>query len=152
MESCKTGANLSHRDQRFRQAEESFANQPRIREETTHGPAVQKPDITQIVLKKEGPLIWPGPSHPFPDREFGNYPSLPGPRQKMNQRRQQVMLHGEPAVGGLHKVPDPDPRDFSSELLVAPQIADMLDHRVTEHHVEGLVPKRKLAAVGKYPG
>src|SRR5262249_50384715 len=120
---------LFHCYQGFRQPEKPLANDSRAGEQAAHGAAVEEPDVAQVVLEEKCPLVRARPGDPFPDCEFVDQPPLPAPRQEMDQRREQMVLHREPAIRGLHKVTDSDPCNLPGELFLPRRAAHMLDHR-----------------------
>src|SRR5439155_27031982 len=83
--------------------------------------------------------------------DYVDQTQMPAPRQEMDQQREQIVLDGEPAVRGLYKVTDPDPRNLPGELFLPQRVAHMLNHRIAEHHVERLVPERELQSVAENP-
>src|ERR1039458_6284997 len=62
-----------------------------------------------------------------------------------------MLLHGKPAIRRLHPESAPHPRHLAREALLAGGVADVLDHRIAEDHVEGLVTKRQPATVSRHP-
>src|SRR5580704_14688016 len=103
------------------------------------------------MLQVKCALIRPRAGNPFPYRESLDPPPLPDARQKVNQRHQQVRLDREPPIGCLDKIAHAYTRDLTSVLLMLTRIAQVLDHRITEHHVEGFIGEGKPASVGEDP-
>ena len=72
---------------------------------------------------------------------------MPFLRQEVDERRYDVWVNWEPAVGRLHIVPDTNPGNLSREKLLIPRVPDMFDDRVTEGDVERAVSKGESAAI-----
>src|SRR2546427_12881248 len=103
--------------------------------QTPNGASIQERDIAKIMLKKEFPLVGPGPRNPLPNRESLDQPPLPRAWEEVNQRHEQVRLHGEPAIRSLHKIPDADAGDLFSKLLVAERVPQVLHHGGAETYI-----------------
>ena len=80
-----------------------------------------------------------------------DYALLPALGQPVDEGREQVLLHRKPAIGRLDPVGPAYAADLGCEPALAVEIADVLDHRVAEDHVEGAIAERQRAAVGRLP-
>ena len=70
----------------------------------------------------------------------------------MNDRRQQVLFDGEPAIRRLHPIGPSYARHLAREALLAGGISHMFDDGVTEDDVERLSRKGQRPAVAGDPG
>src|SRR5258708_15210271 len=71
---------------------------------TTLFRSIQQPDIAQVVFQKEFPLVGPRPRDPFPDREPPHQPPLPGPWEKVNQGRKQMIDRKSTRLNSSHQI------------------------------------------------
>ena len=69
----------------------------------------------------------------------------------MDERGEQMLLDGKPAVGGLHPVGAADAGDFAGKSALAGGVADVLDDGIAEDDVEGFIAEGQAAAVAGHP-
>ena len=101
--------------------------------------------------KIESPAVFRRPRQGAPDCPPRNDRALPGLGQPVDEGREQVLLHREPAVGSLDPVTPAHARRLAGETLLAFGAAHVLDGGVAEYHVEGPVAERQPAAVPRHP-
>ncbi len=83
----------------------------------------------------------------FPPRKPLHYRLLPRLRKEVNERQHHVVLKWKASVWRLHPESPPHASYFLRKRLLVRAQTDVLDHGVTEHNVEGVVPERQQPSV-----
>ncbi len=70
----------------------------------------------------------------------------------MDKRRPEVVLDRKIPIRSLHPVLLADARDLGREPGLLGAATDVLDHRIAEHQIEGLIRERQAGSIAQDHG